>query len=283
MIQLAAKSTISQMLERDEFHKRFQAEEPISVHELLYPLVQGYDSVMLQCDVELGGTDQRFNLLQGRRLQRDAGQLPQIVLMTPIIEGLDGVQKMSKSLGNAVGVTDSPFDMFTKLMTIPDALIGRYYTLLTDLLPSEISAIEQSIANDQLHPMQAKRDLARIITAGFHTPELAAHAEENWSKQFQQGGVSDDIEEIQVPFSAVEGPTSVTVGNDPTPITLHIPKLLAAVGLVKSNSEGTRKLTEGAVRIDNDVIRSIYELYPALPITLTVQLGKRAKRAIITP
>jgi len=199
MIGLAAKATISQMLERDEFHQRFQNEEPISVHELLYPLVQGYDSVMLQCDVELGGTDQRFNLLQGRRLQRDAGQLPQIVLMTPIIEGLDGTQKMSKSLHNAVGVTDSPFDMFTKLMTIPDALIPRYYELLTDLLPSDIAQIEADIASEKLHPMQAKRDLARTITADFHTPELAAHAEQNWSKQFQQGGVSDDIEEITIP------------------------------------------------------------------------------------
>ena len=186
MIRLAAKATVSQMLEREDFHARFNNEEPISLHELLYPLAQGYDSVALECDVELGGTDQKFNLLMGRKLQRDAGQPPQIVLMTPILEGLDGVQKMSKSLGNAVGVEDSPFDMFTKLMTIPDALIDRYYTYLTDLLPAEITLIEEKIASGALHPMQAKRDLARLITSGFHTPEIALHAEENWSRQFSR-------------------------------------------------------------------------------------------------
>jgi tyrosyl-tRNA synthetase len=273
MIQLAAKATISQMLERDEFHKRFQAEEPISVHELLYPLVQGYDSVMLECDVELGGTDQRFNLLQGRRLQRDAGQLPQIVLMTPIIEGLDGTNKMSKSLNNAVGVTDSPFDMFTKLMTIPDVLIPRYYELLTDLLPAEIAQIEAGIASEKLHPMQAKRDLARTITADFHTPELAAHAEENWSKQFQQGGVSDDLEEITIPHSEI-------VGTEPN--TLRVPKLLVHLGLVSSNTEATRKLAEGAVKIEDEVHKDLTYTLPNLPATLTVRLGKKAKRALLT-
>jgi tyrosyl-tRNA synthetase len=248
MIHLAAKATVSQMLERDEFHQRFQAEEPISVHELLYPLVQGYDSVMLRCDVELGGTDQRFNLLQGRRLQRDDGQPPQIVLMTPIIEGLDGVQKMSKSLNNAVGVTDSPFDMFTKLMTIPDALIGRYYTLLTDLLPDRIAAIELEIAEEKLHPMQAKRDLARTITADFHSAELAAHAEENWSKQFQQGGVSDDIEEIGIAQASIAGTE---------PGSIRVPRLLAHLGLAASNTEATRKLAEGAVKIEGEIYKEL--------------------------
>jgi tyrosyl-tRNA synthetase len=270
MIRLAAKSTVSQMLEREDFHARFNAEEPISLHELLYPLAQGYDSVALACDVELGGTDQRFNLLMGRRLQRDAGQPPQIVLMTPIIEGLDGVQKMSKSLGNAVGVLDSPFDMFTRLMTIPDALIPRYYTYLTDLLPNEIAAIDAQIASGTLHPMQAKRDLARIITADFNTDELAMQAESNWSRQFQQGGVSDDLEVISVQLAAVAGPA---------PMTLRLPKLLAALGLAASNTEATRKVTEGAVRIDGKIHKDL--LYPlvSLPASLTVQLGKKAKRA----
>ena len=209
----------------------------------------------------------------GRKLQRDAGQLPQIVLMTPIIEGLDGTQKMSKSLHNAVGVTDSPFDMFTKLMTIPDALISRYYTLLTDLLPADIAAIEASITSGLLHPMQAKRDLARTITADFHTPELAAHAEQNWSKQFQQGGVSDDIEEITIPRweNTASGP-----------LMIKVPKLLVHLGLVSSNTEATRKLAEGAVKIEGKVHKDLYYPIASTPATLTVRLGKKAKRALLT-
>ena len=273
MIRLAASTTVSQMLEREDFHARFQDEQEISLHELLYPLAQGYDSVALKCDVELGGTDQKFNLLMGRRLQRRAGQPPQIVLMTPIIEGLDGVQKMSKSLHNAVGVADSPFDMFTKLMTIPDALIGRYYTLLTDLLPSEIAAIEARIADESLHPMQAKRDLARTITADFHTPELAAHAEENWSKQFQQGGVSDDLEEIGIAHPSI-------AGNEPG--SIRVPKLLVHLGLASSNNEATRKLAEGAVKIEGEIYKELTYTVGELPVTLTVRLGKKAKRANLT-
>ena len=286
IIRLTAQTTVSQMLEREDFHARFAAEEPISLHELLYPLAQGYDSVALQCDVELGGTDQKFNLLMGRRLQRNAGQLPQIVLMTPIIEGLDGVQKMSKSLQNAVGVTDSPFDMFTKLMTIPDALIGRYYTLLTDLLPADIAAIEAHTADGSLHPMQAKRDLARTITADFHTPQLAAHAEENWSKQFQQGGVSDDLEEVDIAQAAIAGPAAYTgglAGGDGIPgFTIRIPKLLVHLGLCASNTEATRKLAESAVKIEGEVYKEALYTLQELPAALTVRLGKRAKRAILT-
>ena len=282
MIRLAAKSTVSQMLEREDFHARFNAEEPISLHELMYPLAQGYDSVALKCDVELGGTDQKFNLLMGRRLQRDAGQPSQIVLMTPIIEGLDGVQKMSKSLNNAVGVLDSPFEMFTKLMTIPDALIPRYYTLLTDLLPGDIAAIEARIADESLHPMQAKRDLARTITADFHTPELAAHAEENWSKQFQQGGVSDDIEEIGIAQAAIAGPDAHNSQDGVPGFTIRVPKLLVHLGLTVSNAEATRKLAEGAVKIDGEVHKEAVYSLDELPASLTVRLGKRAKRANLT-
>ena len=272
MIRLAAKATVSQMLEREDFHARFNSEEPISLHELLYPLAQGYDSVALECDVELGGTDQKFNLLMGRRLQRDAGQLPQIVLMTPILEGLDGVQKMSKSLGNAIGVKEPPFDMFTKLMTIPDALIGRYYTYLTDLRPGETAAIEAEIAAGTLHPMQAKRDLARTITGDFHTPELAQRAEENWSRQFQQGGVSEDLVEVAIPYAELAGQE---------PGTIRVPKLLVALGLAASNGEGMRKLAEGAVKIDGE-IHKLPTLAVTAPATLTVRLGKKAKRALLT-
>ena len=282
MIRLAAKTTVSQMLEREDFTARFNAEEPISLHELLYPLAQGQDSVALECDVELGGTDQKFNLLMGRRLQRDAGQPPQIVLMTPIIEGLDGVQKMSKSLGNAVGVTDSPFDMFTKLMSIPDAMIGRYYTLLTDLLPGEIEAIGAEMTAERLHPMQAKRDLSRTIVADFHTAELAAEAEANWSKQFQQGGVSDDVEEIGVTQAEIAGPEAHNAQDGVPGFTIRMPKLLVHCGLAASNAEASRKLAEGAVKIDGAVHKELVMELAELPATLTIKLGKKAKRAVVT-
>ena len=282
MIRLAAKTTVSQMLEREDFHARFQSEEPISLHELLYPLAQGYDSVALRCDVELGGTDQKFNLLMGRRLQRDAGQPPQIVLMTPIIEGLDGVQKMSKSLNNAVGVLDSPFDMFTRLMTIPDALIPRYYTLLTDVLPAQIDIVEQHIASGTLHPMQAKRDLARTITADFHSAAEAAHAEENWSRQFQQGGVSDDLEEVGIPQAELAGPEAHNAQDGIPAFTIRVPRLLVHLGLTSSNAEATRKLNEGAVKIEGEVHKDLIYTVADLPASLTVRLGKRARRALLT-
>ena len=282
MIHLAASTSVSQMLEREDFHARFNGEQEISLHELLYPLAQGYDSVALKCDVELGGTDQKFNLLMGRRLQRKHNQPPQIVLMTPIIEGTDGVQKMSKSLGNAIGVLDSPFDMFTKLMTIPDALIPRYYELLTDVLPTAIIAVEARIADGSLHPMQAKRDLARTITADFHSAEEAAHAEENWSKQFQQGGVSDDLEEVGIAQAAIAGPEAQTAQDGVPDFTIRVPALLVHLGLCPSNSEATRKLREGAVHVDGETVKDAVYTLAGLPATLTVRLGKKAKRALLT-
>ena len=282
MIRLAATTTVSQMLEREDFHARFNAEQEISLHELLYPLAQGYDSVALECDVELGGTDQKFNLLMGRRLQRRAGQPPQIVLMTPIIEGLDGVQKMSKSLGNAVGVTDPPFDMFTKLMTIPDNMIARYYELLTDVRPTEIAAIEAAIKDGSLHPMQAKRDLARSLTADFHNADEAAHAERNWQLQFQQGGVADDIEEVGIAQAEIAGPEAHAVEGDVPGFTIRMPKLLVHLGLAASNAEATRKLAEGAVRIDGEVCKEAVYTLAQLPASLAVKLGKKAKRANLT-
>src|SRR5271170_2201744 len=196
MIRLAQKFTVSQMLERDEFHTRFQNEQPIALHEILYPLAMAYDSVALKADVELGGTDQKFNLLTGRQLQRDYGQEPQIVLMTPIIEGLDGVQKMSKSLNNAIGIHESPQEMYGKLMSINDELMWRYWTLLTDLRQSEIDQMRADVNSGALHPMEAKKRLAQTIVAGFHSEEAARAADENWGRQFQQKELSGDIEEV---------------------------------------------------------------------------------------
>src|SRR5208337_76358 len=215
-IRLTAHFTVSQMLERDEFHKRFQEEQPISLHELLYPVMQGYDSVALKCDVELGGTDQKFNLLCGRELQRHYGQKPQIVLMTPILEGLDGVQKMSKSLGNAIGINEPPAEMYGKLMSISDELMWKYWVLLTDLKQSEVDALKAEIAAGKLHPMEAKKRLARTITAGFHGEEAAQSAGENWARMFQQKSESEDLEEVTVSYADVAGPE---------PNQIRLPKL----------------------------------------------------------
>ncbi len=195
-IRLTAHFTVSQMLERDEFHKRFQAEQPIGLHEMLYPVMQGYDSVALECDVELGGTDQKFNLLCGRELQRHYGQKPQIVLMTPILEGLDGVQKMSKSLNNAIGINEPPAEMYGKLMSISDDLMWKYWLFLTDLKQSEVDALQAEVAAGTLHPMEAKKRLARTITAGFHGEAAAQHADENWARMFQQKEAVEDLEEV---------------------------------------------------------------------------------------
>ena len=185
-IRLTAKFTVSQMLEREDFHKRFQEEKPIAMHELLYPLVQGYDSVALQADVELGGTDQKFNLLVGREMQRAYGQESQVVLTTPIIEGLDGVQKMSKSLGNAIGIQEPPLEMYGKVMSISDPMMWRYYELLTDVQLPEIETMKR-----ESHPMEAKKDLARRIVTDFHSADAAAKAGEDWAKQFQKDEVPD--------------------------------------------------------------------------------------------
>jgi tyrosyl-tRNA synthetase len=247
MIKLSAKFTVSQMLEREDFHKRFQDEQPISVHELLYPMAQGYDSVALKCDVELGGTDQKFNLMRGRDLQRDAGQKPQIVLMTPILEGLDGVQKMSKSLGNAIGIKDPAPEMYGKLMSINDELMWRYWTFLTDLPQSQIDAMRGRVVAGELHPMQAKKDLAHAITADFHSSMEADRAAESWATQFQQKGIADDAPEVEVSQSA-EGLVA-SVSEDLKPV-FRLPKLLVLAGLAASAGEANRKLAENAVSIN---------------------------------
>jgi len=275
MVKLAAKFTISQMLEREDFHKRFQDEQPIHCHEILYPMAQGYDSVALKCDVELGGTDQKFNLMRGRDLQRDAGQKPQIVLMTPILEGLDGVQKMSKSLGNAIGINDPAPDMYGKLMSISDELMWKYWIFLTDKPISEIDAMRARVANGELHPMQAKKDLAHAITADFHSVAAADAAAENWSKQFQQKGVAEDLPEVTVSVTA-EGllaPATEDMG-----IVLRIAKLLHLAGLATSTGEATRKLAENAVSINGEKFNGKMLSREALGDTPTLRLGKRAVR-----
>ncbi len=272
MIRLAAKATLSQMLERDDFHKRFQEEQPIHVHELLYPMAQGYDSVALKCDVELGGTDQRFNLMRGRDLQRDAGQLPQIILMTPILEGLDGVQKMSKSLNNAIGINEPPAEMYGKLMSINDELMWKYWIFLTDKTLSEIEAMQALVAAGELHPMQAKKDLAHAITADFHSAADADAAAENWSKQFQQKGVADDLPEVADLTNAGEGLQAYRRYGSVLPTLLHL------AGLASSGGEATRKLAENAVSISGEKFSGKTLSRESLGESPTLRLGKKAVR-----
>jgi tyrosyl-tRNA synthetase len=276
MIRLAQKFTVSQMLERDEFHTRFQNEQPIALHEILYPLAMAYDSVALKADVELGGTDQKFNLLTGRQLQRDYGQLPQIVLMTQILEGLDGVQKMSKSLNNAIGIHEPAPEMYGKLMSISDELMWRYWTLLTDLRQSEIDAMQAEVASGALHPMEAKKRLARTIVAGFHSEDAAKAADENWARQFQQK--SDDVEGLEEVHVA-----AADLGRD-TEGRVRLSKLLTTVGLAASATEADRKVKEGAVRVDGEVVKQAHLALNGVgngSARLTVRVGKRAKVAII--
>jgi tyrosyl-tRNA synthetase len=272
IIRLAAKFTVSQMLERAEFHARFQNEQPISLHEFLYPLAQGYDSVALKADVELGGTDQKFNLLAGRELQRDFNQLPQIVLMTPIIEGLDGVQKMSKSLNNAIGIHEPAQEMYGKLMSINDELMWRYWTLLTDLRQSEIDAMQDDVASGALHPMEAKKRLARTIVGGFHSEEAARAADENWARQFQQK--SDDVEGLEEVHVA-----SADLNRDMDG-RVRVSRLLTAAGLAASATDADRKVKEGAVRVDGEVFKQSHLALNG-PSRLTLRVGKRAKVVVI--
>jgi tyrosyl-tRNA synthetase len=264
-IRLTAKYTVSQMLEREDFHKRFHEEKPIAMHELIYPLAQGYDSVALEADVELGGTDQKFNLLVGRELQRAYGQESQVVLTTPILEGLDGVNKMSKSLGNAIGIHEPPLEMYGKIMSISDDMMWRYYELLTDVTSSEIAKMKQDAASGAAHPMTLKKELARTIVADFHSADAATNADEDWAKQFQKHQVPDTVEEVE---AAVETTPDGKVRLD---------KLLAKIGLADSVSDASRKLKQKAVKVNGEVVTApVAAIDIAHPIT--VQVGRKIKK-----
>jgi tyrosyl-tRNA synthetase len=272
-IRLTARFTVSQMLERDDFHKRYMAEQPISIHEFLYPIMQGYDSVCLECDVELGGTDQKFNLLCGRELQRQYGQKPQIVLMTPILEGLDGVQKMSKSLGNAIGINEPPSEMYGKLMSINDELMWKYFVFLTDLTQSQIDQMKADVAAGTLHPMAVKMSLARMIVAGFHSEAAAQEADDNWARMFQQKATAENLEEVAVALADVAGAN---------PGEVRLPKLLVALGLAASGAEANRKIAEKAVKLDGETASGNIFTVKESPARVVVRLGKRAKVAVIS-
>lgn len=238
MVRLAAQHTVARMLERDDFQKRFSGGQPISIHEFLYPLVQGYDSVALKADVELGGTDQKFNLLVGRQLQHSHGQEPQVVMTTPLLEGLDGVQKMSKSLNNYIGITDPPGEMFGKTMSISDELMWRYFEVLSFRPLREIFGLKAAV-DEGRNPRDVKFELAEEIVARFHDASAAEKAKSEFIARFQKGAMPDEIEEVEV---ASDG------GN------LGIAYLLKAAGLVGSTSEAFRMIKQGAVKIDGERI-----------------------------
>ena len=254
MIQLAAKYTVARMMERDDFTKRFAAQTPISVHEFLYPLMQGYDSVALKSDLELGGTDQKFNLLVGRHLQQEYGQEPQCILTMPLLEGLDGVEKMSKSKNNYIGIAEAPNDMYAKVLKISDVQMWKWYTLLSFRAEAEIAKLKAEVEGGR-NPKEVKVMLAKEITARFHTAADADRAEQ-WFEDKAKGGIPDDIAEV-------------TLAGAP----LGIAALLKQAGLVESNGEGNRLIDGGGVRIDQVVISD--KGLKVLPGTYVLQIGRR--------
>jgi tyrosyl-tRNA synthetase len=241
MIGLAAKYTVARMLERDDFKQRYQKQQPISIHEFLYPLIQGYDSVALKADVELGGTDQRFNLLMGRELQREYGQAPQVVLTMPLLEGTDGVHKMSKSLGNYIGINEAPEEMFGKIMSISDELMWRYYELLSDQDLSQIATLRSGVGRGELHPMEAKKSLAAELVTRFHGALAARSARDYFETRYQKKSMP---KEIKKQFSA------------PDPV--WICELIAdRLGFAKSRGEARRLIAQGAVKVDGKVVKDV--------------------------
>ena len=264
VIRLCSKYTVARLLERDDFSKRYAAGTPISVHELLYPLAQAYDSVALQCDVEMGGTDQKFNLLVGREIQKDYGQPQQIVATVPILEGLDGEKKMSKSLGNYVGITEPAEVMFAKIMRVSDSLMWRYYELLTDTTMVEIAAMQERIARGDLNPMEAKIELARTIVTDFHSPGDAARAAEEFNRVVRQKEAPAAVEATPMP-DGVAGPNGI-----------HLDKLIAKIGLADSVSDARRKREAGAIEINGQRVKEL--VIPASGRELLIQVGRKWKR-----
>jgi tyrosyl-tRNA synthetase len=267
LVRLASRMTVARILERDDFQKRWQAQQPIALHELLYPLAQGYDSVALKADVELGGTDQLFNLLVGRDLMRAEGLEPQIVMTMPLLVGTDGVEKMSKSLGNAIGVLDPPGGMFGKVMSIPDAILWNWYELLTDVQPAELAERRRRVEASDENPRDAKAELARRITADFHGPAAADRAAEDFRRAFSRGELPEEIESREVSGEA-GGPAA---------------RVLVALGLCSSMREARRKIAEGALKVyaDGGDAREVRD--PEEPLASSgatvLRLGRRFIRA----
>jgi tyrosyl-tRNA synthetase len=268
LVRLCSKYTVAQLLERDEFSKRFKEGVPISVHELLYPLAQAFDSFALECDVEMGGTDQKWNLLVGREIQKDYGQKSQIVATVPILEGLDGVEKMSKSKGNYIGITEAPKVMFRKVMQISDPLMYRYYELLTDLQVEEIAQLRADVAAGRRDPMEVKMELGRRIVADFHSSADAEIAHEAFNREVRQGQEPADTETVDLPEQAVSEKG------------IRLDKLLALLGLAPSVTEAARRIKAGAVEINGSVHKDL--LLNGASGVIVVRAGKQWKRVTVT-
>jgi tyrosyl-tRNA synthetase len=269
VLRLTASITVARMLERDDFAQRYEQGRPISLMEFMYPLLQGYDSVAVEADVELGGTDQLFNLLVGRVLQKEVGQQPQVALTMPLLEGLDGVRKMSQSLGNYVGVTDPPQDMFGKLMSIPDDLIAKYELLCTDLGEAGHTAVAAGLADGSIRPNDEKRRMARSIVELYH-PGEGAHAEEAFDRVFRRHDLPDDVPDAVLPADVLRD------GR------VWLPRALAATGLAASNAEARRAIEQGGVRLDGEVITDPdLELLPKRLLGKVLQVGRRRYARIV--
>ncbi len=266
-IKLCAKYTLARMLERDDFSKRLSQQLPISIHELLYPLAQAYDSVALKADFELGGTDQKFNLLVGRDIQREYGLEPQVLLTVPILEGLDGVEKMSKSLGNYIGIAEKPEEIYGKVMSITDILMWRYYELLTDLTPAQLSDLRGSVENGSVHPMQAKRNLAASIVTDFHSTGAAADAAEHFSRVFQQRENPEDMAEFRIPANGG---------------SVFLNEVITATGFAATKSEAKRLIQQGGVSVNGEKIADpMVQVDPASSPEFILKVGKRKFGKII--
>ncbi|WP_195958829.1 tyrosine--tRNA ligase [Clostridium saudiense] len=256
VIRLGSKMTVARMLEREDFKKRYENQMPISIHEFFYPLMQGFDSVELKVDIELGGTDQRFNLLMGRMLQKEFGQEPQCTIMMPLLEGLDGINKMSKSLGNYIGIDEEATVMFEKTMTVPDNLIVKYFELVTDIHPDKVAEIKKSLEEDSINPRDIKIQLARAIVELYHGKDAVRDAEERFRTVFQKRQIPDDIKVIKVK-------------ND----DFNLSEIIVSNGLAKSKNEFRRLVTQGGVKINEEKISNIEEL--KLASEIIVQIGKK--------
>ena len=258
LIHLAAKHTVARMMEREDFKKRYAGEQPIGIHEFIYPLIQGYDSVVLKADIELGGTDQRFNMLIGRELQKEHGRERQVVIMMPLLEGLDGVNKMSKSLGNYIGITDSPKEMFGKIMSVSDELMLRYYELVSHISVDELKALKDGLRNNSAHPMESKKALASEIVERYHGRESAIKAREEFENIFKKKGLPDEMPVFKLDGDAGE---------------IWLPGLMKEAGLVKSTGEGMRLMKQGGVSVDGD--RRSDPDKKLLPGEYLLKVGKR--------
>jgi len=271
LIELASKHTVARMLERDDFHKRYLEGRSIGIHEFLYPLIQGYDSVMLKADVELGGTDQKFNLLVGRELQKDYGQEPQVIITLPLLEGTDGTQKMSKSLGNYIGIDEPPGEIFGKTMSIPDSLILRYLELATLSSPEEILQMRGALESGTLHPREAKAMLAKLLVTLYHGAEAAEKAQAEFDRVFRKKGLPEKIETAEIPLERSLGFVSESY--------TWLPLVLTKAGLTSSNSAARRLIQQGAVEVDGQRITDVnYEL--ATDREYLIRVGKRKFKRI---